>query len=431
MSVLSKRLEIDYIDITQAQFGEETKLEGSVLYLNKEDLIRQFDTSIFQSVDIILASPGDEVRILGVADCTQPRVKADAPDTTFPGYLGKVAPAGEGRTVALRGVLVTELYPLKANFKGLIDMKGPIADISMLSRHIHIILDLRPKEGINAPTYCEAQKQAALRLAVYLAKLGIGREPDETKVYELTPVGPGPDGKPLPKVAYLTSQWAGFDVQQFFYYGQSGIGTLPVVMHPNEMLDGAFINRYFQPMYFYQEEAMIKELYERHGKDIEFVGMVMTCGKTETQAKDVSSMIAASVAKDYLHADITINTKAGMGHCQLEQQMMHIWSEKLGMKAVTVMPGVSSEKPGDLLVISDPRVDAVVHSGDVKTMEYPHIDTLIGVEDIPALMAYDLHGPFTITTNGTVIGGNTTQGGNYMTEDLDLKTTGWRRPQYE
>ena len=81
-------------------------------------------------------------------------------------------------------------------------------------------------------------------------------------------------------------------------------------------------------------------------------------------------MMAALTARDYMHADITINTKAGMGHCQLEQQMMHIWSEQLGMKAVTVMPGVSSEKPGDLLVISDPRVDAVVHSGDVKTMTY-------------------------------------------------------------
>lgn len=428
---MGKRLQVDYIDVTRVVFAEKTELCGSELRINKEELIAQFDTSMFETVDIFIASPGDEVRILGVSDCTQPRVKADAPDTTFPGYLGRLAPAGVGRTVALRGVLVTELYPLKANFKGLVDMTGPIADISMLARHIHVILDVRPKTGISDSAYCQAQKLAALNVAVWLASLAIDRTPDEQKVYELTPVGPGADGKPLPKVAYLTSQWAGFDVQQFFYYGQSGIGTLPFVIHPNEMLDGAFINRYFQPLYFYQEEAMIKELYARHGKDIEFVGMVVTCGKTETAAKQVSSMMAALTARDYMHADITINTKAGMGHCQLEQQMMHIWSEQLGMKAVTVMPGVSSEKPGDLLVISDPRVDAVVHSGDVKTMTYPHIDTLIGVHDIPALMAYDLHGPFTITTNGTVIGGNTTQGGNYMTEDLDLKTTGWRLPSDE
>lgn len=172
---------------------------------------------------------------------------------------------------------------------------------------------------------------------------------------------------------------------------------------------------------------MIKELYRRHGTDIDFAGVIVTSGKTEIKAKDTSSMIAADLARNVLNADITINTKAGMGHCQLEQQMMHIWSEQLGMKAVSVMPAVSNEKPGDLLVISDPRVDAVVHSGGIKTMEYPYMEKLIGTPDIPALAGYDLHGPFTITTNETVAGVNTTQGGNYVTDDLDLKTSGWRR----
>jgi len=370
---MGKRLELDYIDISKVEFAEKTELRGSELYINKEELISQFDTSPFASVEIHIASPGDEVRIIGIHDSTQPRVKADAPETSFPGFLGKLAPAGDGRTVALRGVLVSELYPLKANIKRLLDMKGPIADISMLARHVHIVLDLRPKPEITPAAYCQAQKTAALKVCVWLASLGIGREPDEKAVYELTPVGPGPDGKPLPKVAYLASQWAGFDVQQFFYYGQSGIGTLPFPCHPNEVLDGAILYRYQNSMYFFQEEAMIKELYRRHGKDIEFVGMIMTAGKVETTAKNVSSMMAAEFARDYLHADITINTVTGMGHCQVEQQMMHIWSEQMGMKAVSVMPGVSSEKPGDLLVISDPRVDAVVHSGDVKTMTYPRI----------------------------------------------------------
>lgn len=371
---MGKRLELDYIDISKVEFAEKTELRGSELYINKEELISQFDTSPFASVEIHIASPSDEVRIIGIHDSTQPRVKADAPETSFPGFLGKLAPAGDGRTVALRGVLVSELYPLKANIKRLLDMKGPIADISMLARHVHIVLDLRPKPEITPAAYCQAQKTAALKVCVWLASLGIGREPDEKAVYELTPVGPGPN---------------------------------------------------------FQEEAMIKELYRRHGKDIEFVGMIMTAGKVETTAKNVSSMMAAEFARDYLHADITINTVTGMVHCQVEQQMMHIWFEQMGMKAVSVMPGVSSEKPGDLLVISDPRVDAVVHSGDVKAMTYPGIERLIGVADLPALLGYDLRGPFTITTNGTVVGGHTTYGANYMTEDLNLKTTGWRMPTDE
>ena len=106
---MSKRLEIDYIDITKVSFGEKTQLCGSELTINKQELISQFDTSSFDTVEIFIASPGDDVRILGLTDCTQPRVKADDPDATFPGYLGKLVPAGDGRTVALRGVLILSL----------------------------------------------------------------------------------------------------------------------------------------------------------------------------------------------------------------------------------------------------------------------------------------------------------------------------------
>jgi glycine reductase len=420
------KLQIDYIDIKTVEFGSQTLIQGNTLVINKEDLLSQIDISYFETADIFIARPGEKVRVLGIADCTQPRVKADNPDGSYPGYLGEIVPAGDGRTVALKGVLITELYPIKANAKSLIDMSGPIADISMLSRHNHIVLDLRPKEGVDGALFCQAQKIAALKLSVYLAKLGIECPPDKTANYELTPVGLGADGKPLPKVAYLTSQWGGFDVQQFFYYGQSSLGMLPMVIHPNEMLDGAFIYRYFQPTYYYQEEVMIKELYARHGKDIEFVGVVMTAGKTEISAKEASSMAAVAIAKNCLKADNTINTGAGMGHCQLEQQMMHIWSEKLGMSAVTIMPGVSIEKPGDLLVISDAAVDAVIHNGSGPIMEYPRVDTLIGTHDIPALMAHDLHGPFTMPTNLSVAGIYSKQGACYQTDDLDLITEGWR-----
>jgi glycine reductase len=265
------------------------------------------------------------------------------------------------------------------------------------------------------------QKEAALNIAVWLAELGIGHEIDETKVYELTPVDPA---KKLPKVAYLMSQWSGFDSQEFFWYGQRTRGSLPFPCHPNEILDGAMIYTYMGIMYRQQEEAMIKELYSRHGKDIEFVGMIVTLGKTETAAKNVSCMIAAEFAKDYLHADITINTVRGMGHCQLEQQMMHIWSEQFGMKDVMMMNAVSSAKPGDRLVISDPRCDAIIHSGRIDLTECPYMEKLIGYPDIPALLGVDLHGPFK-----HMLGGGDTSGANFLTEDLELKTTGWNWPK--
>lgn len=44
----------------------------------------------------------------------QPRCKADAPETSYPGIWGKLAPMGEGRTVALKGVVVSDIYYAKA-----------------------------------------------------------------------------------------------------------------------------------------------------------------------------------------------------------------------------------------------------------------------------------------------------------------------------
>ena len=69
---MSKRLEIDYIDITKVSFGEKTQLCGSELTINKQELISQFDTSSFDTVEIFIASPGDDVRILGLTTRTLP-----------------------------------------------------------------------------------------------------------------------------------------------------------------------------------------------------------------------------------------------------------------------------------------------------------------------------------------------------------------------
>lgn len=93
---MGKRLELDYIDISKVEFAEKTELRGSELYISKEELISQFDTSPFASVEIHIASPGDEVRIIGIHDSTQPRVKADAPETSFPVFWANWPPPGTG-----------------------------------------------------------------------------------------------------------------------------------------------------------------------------------------------------------------------------------------------------------------------------------------------------------------------------------------------
>ena len=418
---MSKRLQIDYIHIKDVKFGDRTALDHGVLTIDKQELLDMAGSELFGKLDIKLARPGENCRILGIHDIMQPRCKADAPETSYPGIWGKLAPVGEGRTVALKGVVVSDIYYAKCNVKYYLDMGGECARYTNFSRHFHVILDAEPAEGVSDLSYAEALKYASLTINVRLAKLGIGETPDETKTYQLGPVGPGPDGKPLPRVAYHVVHMASHETWNFLMYGQSALNFLPIVVQPTEILDGAMIWRYWEPNYFLQEEIYIKELMERHGKDIDFAGVVFSNNVMKIDGKDTMGMIAATLCKETLKADCVIVNKSGMGHCQLDQALAFNWEEKMGMRCVMNLSAVSNDRPGDMLVIADPRIDAVINSGRNYDLHHPRVERLIGEgTNVPSLLGVDARGPFTHTTNFAYQGIWSQLGDCYVTTDADL-----------
>lgn len=418
---MSKRLQIDYIHIKDVKFGDRTALDHGVLTIDKQELLDMAGSELFGKLDIKLARPGENCRIFGIHDIMQPRCKADAPETSYPGIWGKLAPVGEGRTVALKGVVVSDIYYAKCNVKYYLDMGGECARYTNFSRHFHVILDAEPAEGVSDLSYAEALKYASLTINVRLAKLGIGETPDETKTYQLGPVGPGPDGKPLPRVAYHVVHMASHDTWNFLMYGQSALNFLPIVVQPTEILDGAMIWRYWEPNYFLQEEIYIKELMERHGKDIDFAGVVFSNNVMKIDGKDTMGMIAATLCKETLKADCVIVNKSGMGHCQLDQALAFNWEEKMGMRCVMNLSAVSNDRPGDMLVIADPRIDAVINSGRNYDLHHPRVERLIGEgTNVPSLLGVDARGPFTHTTNFAYQGIWSQLGDCYVTTDADL-----------
>ena len=419
---MSKRLQIDYVNVKHVQFGDKTALVDGVLTLNKEELMEIVSSDLFGSCDIQLACPGESCRILSIHDVMQPRCKADNPDESYPGILGKLAPAGEGRTVALKGVVISDIYYAKCNIKYYMDMGGECAKYSNFSRHYHICIDATPGEGVADVTYAEALKRASLALNVHLAKLAIDIKPDETEIFERTPVDPA---KKLPKVAYLVTHMASHDTWNFLFYGQSALNFLPFIVQPTEILDGAMIWRYWEPNYFLQNEVYIKELLNRHGKDLEFVGIVFANNVMRIDGKDTMSMIAANICKETFGADCVLVNKSGMGHCQLDSALAFNWCEKMGMPAVMNLSAVSNDQPGDMLVIADPAVDAVINSGRNYDLEHPRVERLIGEHsNVPSLMGYDPWGPFKHTTNFAYQGIWSQLGDCYVTTDADIPRKG-------
>ena len=415
---MSKRLQIDYVKVSRVQFGQVTGLSDGVLTLNKEELMTMADSPLFGSFDIKIAAPGEDCRILAIHDCMQPRCKADAPETSYPGIWGRPAPMGDGRTVALKGVLVSDIYYAKCNIKYYLDMGGECAKYSNFSRHYHICIDAAPGEGVSDLSYATALKNASLTINVFLAKLAVGMEPDETEVYERKPVDPQ---KKLPRVAYIVTHMASHDTWNFLFYGQSALNFLPFIVQPTEILDGAMIWRYWEPNYFLQEENYIKELMNRHGKDLEFVGVVFANNVMKIDAKDTMSMIAANLARETLGADCVLVNKSGMGHCQLDSTMVFNWCEQLGMPACVNFSAVSNEEPGDMLVVADPKVDAGINSGRNWTLHHPKVSRLIGEHaNVPCLLTLDPRGPFDHETNFCYQGIWSQLGDNYFTTDSDI-----------
>ncbi|WP_270553751.1 glycine/sarcosine/betaine reductase component B subunit [Cloacibacillus evryensis] len=419
---MSKRLDIDYVNVHKVQFGEQTSLQDGILTINKQEILNVASNDLFGSLDIQIVSPGESCRILGIHDVMQPRCKADHPEESYPGIWGKIAPAGQGKTVALKGVVVSDIYYAKCNIKYYMDMGGPCAKYSNFSRHFHVCIDATPGEGVSDASYAEALKRASLSVNVFLAKLAIGLEPDETEVFERKPV---PAEKKLPKVAYLVTHMASHDTWNFLYYGQSALNFLPIVVQPTEILDGAMIWRYWEPNYFLQNEVYIKELMKRHGKDLEFVGVVFDNNVMKIDGKDTMSMISATLCKDTLGADCVMLNKSGMGHCQLDSALAFNWCQKLGMTAALNLSAVSNYEPGDMLVIADPKVDAVINSGRNWDLDHPKVDRLVGEKaNVPCLLGLDPRGPFKHTTNFCYQGIWSQLGDCYVTTDSDIPREG-------
>jgi len=86
------KLELGNIFIKDVVFSNETKVVDGVLYVNKEAIIEALmQDPRLAKVDIDLAKPGEEVRIIPVKDVIEPRVKVSGPGGVFPGSSVRLA----------------------------------------------------------------------------------------------------------------------------------------------------------------------------------------------------------------------------------------------------------------------------------------------------------------------------------------------------
>ena len=78
------KLELGYVNIHDIQFADQSKVEGGVLYVNKEDIKNLvLEDENIKSVELEIAKPGDSIRIMPVKDVIAP-LQSGRPWRHFP-----------------------------------------------------------------------------------------------------------------------------------------------------------------------------------------------------------------------------------------------------------------------------------------------------------------------------------------------------------
>ena len=376
-----------YVDISDVRFGDRTYVEEHVLYINKNDLLTLCNDKIFKSVDIEIARPGEDCRITSVGDTIEPMVKLDDEDATFPGLLGTMKQAGTGESLCLRGLVVTETYEtMKIN--GLfIDMSGPMAEYTPFSQKIHVVLVAVPTEGADVLTYVKTLRLASLKLAKYLAKAAEKCIPDDVVEYNLLHEDlVDVHGVHLPRIVYVMFNCNLELLQSSRTYGSDAMFTFPTLMNPNEILDGAIINMNHDqiinstPTYTYQNHPLINELYSRHGKDLNFVGLIVASVNFKLEDKQRNVMVAFRLAKEELGADIILITKESGGHPQIECATLCDLAENNGVQVAMIQSEFAATSLGsdEALLFNTPNAQAIVSAGCLKSLYTPEPKRIIG-----------------------------------------------------
>ena len=394
------RLELGKIFIKDIQFASESKIENNVLYVNKDELRKAiWDDEAIVSVEFDIAKPGESVRITPVKDVIEPRVKVEGRGGIFPGVLSKVDTVGEGKTIALKGMAVVTTGKIVGFQEGIVDMTGPGAEYTPFSKLNNLVIIAEPAEGIKQHEHEKAVRFIGFKAAKYLGELARNLQPKETKVYETKPlleqIAQYPD---LPKVGYVYMLQTQGLLHDTYVYGVDAKQIVPTILYPTEIMDGAIVSGNCvsacdkNPTYVHLNNGVIEELYEKHGKEINFLGVIITNENVYLADKERSSNWTAKFTK-YLGLDAAIVSQEGFGNPDTDLIMNCKKIETEGVKTVIVTDEYAGQNgASQSLADADPKADAVVTGGNANQLiVLPKLDKIIGHIDVVNVIAGGNH----------------------------------------
>lgn len=386
------RLEVGSFPVQRVVFASRTQYREGTLGIDRDALLKTIaEPHAIADIELHLTHPGESCRIVHVLDAVAPMVKVAGQSTVYPGFFDTTRPAGSGRNHLLRdaAVLMCATFPEPTSgalspVESIIDMSGPAAPYGAFSDTANVVLVCHPAPGVTNAEFDAALHRAKLKAAVHLARTTADLEPPEVEIYTLQPVDAA-----LPRVVYVNQLHQQGLMAHTFLYGKHTQGLEPTILHPNEMLDGALVNgNYRSPVrgatYAHTHNYMVRELYRRHGVDLNFVGVVIGRGWQDSQwLKERQGWMMARVAC-LLEAQVAIVSAdmGGTGGNNTIDFMQTVKAcEQMGLRTVAIMQESGNPDGTDpTLVDYVPEADALVSVGGIgwHTPAAPAVERVIG-----------------------------------------------------
>jgi len=387
------KLKIGNLHVRRVCLGARSAFADGVLTIDRQgalDYLRACDEHI-TGLELVIANPGDDTRIVPVIETIEPRVRLDG-RTLFPGVTDAVAPAGEGELRALKGCCVTVVGGTWGSFgDGVIDMGGAGARHTYWSKLINICLVGDTDEDFerHEQQKCNhALRWAGHRLAEYLGRIVRDCAAEDFETYDFEPVAARAARKNgLPNVALVLQPQSQMEAPGYndLLYGWDMNRYLPTFVSPTEVLDGAIISGSFMPAsskwstYEMQNFPIIRELFAEDGRRLNFAGVILSNLNVALDQKERAAVMVTNLAKN-IGVDYAIVAEEGYGNPDADYVRCQTALEDAGIPVV----GISNECTGrdgfsQPLVALDARMNALVSTGNVSELiELPSCKTVIG-----------------------------------------------------
>ena len=349
-------------------WGNSTEYNAGQLSISRADLLaylhNQGELNEIEIKELALVSPATSTRVINIFDIFPAQARLGKGAINYPGVLGPIQPVGNGTVATLENFAVLAISSRTNKYHKLLDMAGPGSELTPHAGFFHLAVCADPiRSEMTEAQYHGCLKRIGLRIGSYLAG-SVSAPPVSIANYSLDPHSRG-----LPRVAYvcMIASHQKSAAGEPILYGDDQSGLLTTILNPNEILYGSLVSPYWNlgiDTYTFQKNPVVRGLYDRHGKDVDFVGVVVCVAHITRTQRERSVLMISNLVHSVLGADLALISKVGGGIPESDLMMSIEALEQRGVRtSAIVWSHLGDGSIKDSLSATSVAADAIASAG--------------------------------------------------------------------